>query len=66
MLLTSELVKEIKMVLRNLITIRQHIDEGCVSYAELAYLQEHQATVVKFFSDDVVMLEWAGVPEFEE
>lgn len=54
------------MILRNLITIRQHIDEGCISWSEIAYLQEHQATIAKFFSDDPTMLEWAGIPEFEE
>ena len=52
--------KDIKKRLKYL---RKQIKKECISYGEIAELQS-LAKYIK--SDDVVLLEWAGVPEFEE
>lgn len=41
--------------------IRKSIEDECVSYDEIAWLQEHQDEVLK--TGDPVLCEWAGIPE---
>lgn len=41
-------------------TIRADIEAGCVSYSQLARLEELSDYIPR---DDVLLLEWAGVPE---
>ena len=49
--------KQIKSRLKYL---RQQIKNECISYGEIAELQ----TLAKYIkNDDVLLLEWAGVPE---
>jgi hypothetical protein len=59
--LATETDEEIEEALAS---IREAIDEECISYGEIFYLQEHQ-DYIKKHSDDVVLWEWANIPEEE-
>lgn len=39
--------------------LREQIEKECISYSEIAELQ----SLAEYIDDDVVLLEWAGVPE---
>lgn len=43
--------------------IRESIENESISYGEIAFLQEHQQEVKELFPDDLVLWEWAGIPE---
>ena len=43
--------------------IRKAIDDESVSYDEILFLSEHQEKVKEY--GDIVLAEWAGVPEQE-
>lgn len=44
-------------------SIRRSIEDECVSYGEIAELQ---SLVEHIDPGDILLLQWAGVPEFEE
>jgi len=45
---------------KRLAYLRQQIEDECISYSEIAELQSLKDHIDP---DDVVLLEWAGVPE---
>ena len=57
------LIEEDETPAQRLEYLRSQIDAECISYSELSELQN----LVPFIDPtDVVLLEWAGVPEFPE
>lgn len=52
------------LLLREMILdIRKEIENESVSYGEIAFLQNHQEFIKEWFADDLLLLQWAGVPE---
>ena len=43
--------------------IRKSIDEECISYSEILYLQDNKNEVMEY--GDPVLAEWAGITESE-
>ena len=43
--------------------LRDEIQAERISYAEIAELQDLKDAIKDIYPDDVVLLEWAGVPE---
>lgn len=41
--------------------IKENIKNECVSYGEIAYLQDHQKEVLE--TGDIELAEWAGITE---
>ena len=54
---------QLKRIKNRLEYLRGEIEAERISYGEIAELQELAEHIE---ADDVVLLEWAGVPEFEE
>lgn len=46
-------------------SIRKEIEQEKVSMGEIVFLTAHQTEVKKYFPDDPVMWQWAGIPEEE-
>ena len=44
-------------------SVLQSIEDECVSYGEIAFLQAHQEEVKTLFPDEPILWEWAGIPE---
>ena len=59
MIENTTLYKEIKR-------IRKLIENENVSYDDILFLQQHQTEVEEWFGDDILLLEWANIPENEE
>ena len=49
--------------LKELDNIRVSIENECISYAEIAYLQDHQKEIMNL--QDVILAQWAGIDEQE-
>lgn len=58
MIENTTLYKEIKR-------IRKLIENENVSYDDIFFLQQHQTEVKEWFGDDILLLEWANIPEFD-
>ena len=58
MIENTTLYKEIKR-------IRKLIENENVSYDDIIFLQQHQTEVEEWFGDDILLLEWANIPEFD-
>jgi hypothetical protein len=58
MIENTTLYKEIKR-------IRKLIENENVSYDDILFLQQHQTEIKEWFGDDILLLEWANIPEFD-
>lgn len=58
----AELKGKIKTRLK---LIRKAIEQEKVSMGDVAFLTAHQTEIKEYFPDDVVLWEWAGIPEEE-
>lgn len=61
MILIKKLNKQ-EQIKKRLEYLKRQIDNECISYGEIAELQSLKKYIDK---GDVVLLEWAGVPEFK-
>lgn len=46
-------------------SIRKEIEQEKVSMGDVAFLTAHQTEIKEYFPDDVVLWQWAGIPENE-
>lgn len=44
-------------------SVLQSIEDECVSYGEIAFLQAHQEEVKTLFPDEPILWQWAGIEE---
>lgn len=49
--------------LKELNNIRKSIENECISYAEIVYLEEHKAEIKAI--RDIELAQWAGMSEIE-
>lgn len=55
---TCEIINELK-------EIKKDIEAEKVYQSQLCFLYDHQAEIKKYFPDDPILWEWAGIPEEE-
>lgn len=61
--MTENMNVNVKAILKKIREIRKDIKNECVSYGGIAILQEYAEYVKKYFPDDTLLWQWAGISE---